>query len=128
MEVGNVGSRPNYNATKKGTMAGALCGAVASAGWCGVVHASTLPLKMNSSIGAKKSFINQFSKQYSKLGIDMAKTTVSRVIKSAKVAVKSPVVVSMTVAGAALLGAGIGFVTDLVKNATSKKVEKTENV
>lgn len=123
MEISN--NRPNYNSVKKGGMIGAAAGALSGAGMYGIVNASTLALKNDTSFSAKRKFITGMSEQYSALGIDMSKITVSKVIAGAKKGLKNPVTIAMGIAGTALIGAGIGFIVDMVKNSAAKKVQKS---
>jgi hypothetical protein len=123
MEVTKVSSRPNYSATKKGALAGFIGGAAAGAGLYSTVAMSTLSLKGGATTAAKRAFIKSYSQQYASLGIDMSKVTVSKVIAGAKTVLKTPMVIASGLFATTLIGAGIGFVIDKVKNSTAKIAE-----
>lgn len=108
--------RPPYKSTKKGAVIGAGVGAASSAVALGLGACSMMPLKGKTSIAEKKNFIKMASDQFSKTGIDLKKTTVSKCYKEGMKKLKSPLTFAKNMAIFAAIGAGIGFVNDMIKN------------
>lgn len=131
----NVVSRPSYKSTKKGAAIGAGIGLASQAAFTGIAACAMLPVKNAKTIADKKAAIKMLSDSYAAQGIDMGKTTVSRVYKNGMKALKSPVAFLKAVGFAAAIGAGIGLINDYMKNKKLAEAEapktqeapKTEN-
>ncbi|MCR5265228.1 MAG: hypothetical protein K6E29_01375 [Cyanobacteria bacterium RUI128] len=121
MEVNAVAPTTNYKNTKKGAVIGAALGASSIGYQYGMINANFAGLK-NAAYGAKKDRIELLKSIYKSTGLfDMQKTTVSKIVKGAKKAVTSPMNVAKNLCGMALIGAGIGFAVDYLKNQKASK-------
>lgn len=120
MEVAKVSVAPEYKSTKKGATVGAVAGAATTAFAYGAASCNYLGMK-GASIAAKKERISALKSILSSRGIDMAKTTVSKVVKAGRKAIASPVGILSTVVAGVAIGAGLGFVMDTIKNRNTKK-------
>lgn len=119
MEVNGVISKP-YHTTKKGAMLGAGIGLAALGCQYGMVNANYSGLK-GAAYAVKKERLELLKSIYESTGLfDMAKTTVSKVVKGAKKQVLSVPNVAKQVVGLAAIGAGIGFAVDLYKSHRAK--------
>ena len=121
MEVNAVATTPSYNRTKKGAIWGAALGAATVGYQYGMVKSNFAGLK-GAAISVKKDRIGVLKSMYESTGLfDMAKTTVSRIVKAAKKSVLSPTNIVATVGALTLACAGVGLAIDAYKNNKAKK-------
>lgn len=121
MEVAKIGASTEYKSTKKGAVAGAVTGVITGATMYGLTKAVTLPLKQDASVASKRAFIKDLGGMYKSHGIDLSKTTVSKVIKSSKEVLKKPQVIMAGLVLATCIGAMFGAVADATKHHRTNK-------
>ncbi|MCM1265470.1 MAG: hypothetical protein NC200_04650 [Candidatus Gastranaerophilales bacterium] len=119
----NVAARPAYKSTKKGTIVGAGIGAAVVGLEATAATCSRLPLKDVKTFADKKNYIRMMTDAYTARGIDMSKTTVSRMYKAGMKHILGPKnIITMLGVGAAV-GAGIGLINDMIKNRKAANAE-----
>ena len=118
--------QPNYHGTRKGAITGtAVGGADVGAGYVGAKLAQ-YALK-NSNFSQRREILSNLQKTYTNLGVDMAKTSVSKILKYTVETLKKPSEIAKSVAGVAVVGAAIGLGIDMIKNhKRNKAIAKAE--
>lgn len=118
--------QPNYHGTRNGAIAGAAVGgAYVGAGFGGAKLAQYV-LK-NSNFSQRREMLSNLQKTYTNLGVDMAKTSVSKILEYTVETLKKPSEIAKSVAGVAVVGVAIGLGIDMIKNhKRNKAIAKAE--
>ena len=81
----------------------------------------------NSNFSQRREILSNLQKTYTNLGVDMAKTSVSKILKYTVETLKKPSEIAKSVAGVAVVGAAIGLGIDMIKNhKRNKAIAKAE--
>ena len=125
MEVSNnVVARPPHKSLKNGAIIGTVAGAATSATAIGLAGYSLKSLASAKTGVQKRELIKMFTDAFTKSGVDMSKTTVSKAAKQGFKSLKSPGTIAGCLIAGLALGAAIGAVVDMVKNKKAQKAEQ----
>lgn len=129
MEVSNnVVARPPHKSAKRGALIGTIGGAAVSATTIGLAGVALKSLGSAQTFGQKKELIKAFTDSFVKTGVDMSKTTVSRVAKQGLKSLKNPTTVLTTVLIGTVFGMGIGAIVDMFKNKKAKRAQEAKEL
>ncbi len=118
--------QPNYHGTRNGAIAGGVAGGAYIGAGFGGAKLAQCALK-HSNFSQKKEILSNLQKNYTNLGVNMAKTSVSKILKFTVETLKKPSEIAKSVVGVAIVGAAIGLGVDMIKNhKRNKAIAKAE--